>query len=426
MLWAARAQWRRQDDHHRNPGRSAPCRTPARSKCSAGAGPTAPALAHCASGSAFSFRKRSSPTSSRSQETLACSAASTERAHTVDEVLAMVELEEKRARLGKQSSRAGRSSGWRWRARWWASPDLLFLDEPTTGLDPQSRRQLWDVVEPVPSARDGTVLLTTHYMEEASACATASRSWITARIIALGYAARADRVPRRRARRRVRARRRRGAPPSTTRCARLPGGPTVRAGARADHAHRESKLHRAVPALLALLEERGAGLSMLCDASRDARRRFRVSHRPPAARCVIPPPRRSSPWRGSREFYREPEAVFWVFGFPVLLAFALGIAFRSRGPTRCSRCAARPGADPSVVAVIGGPPALAARVLDPSAAQRRAPRRPYRAARRPGRAARLSLRHHPRREPARATPSRRCRCSARAGAPIPSPCGTSE
>ena len=33
-----------------------------------------------------------------------------------------------------------------------------------------------------------------------------------------------------------------------------------------------------------------------------------------------------------REFYREPEAIFWVFGFPIVLALALGIAFRSRGP----------------------------------------------------------------------------------------------
>src|SRR2546426_10616413 len=33
-----------------------------------------------------------------------------------------------------------------------------------------------------------------------------------------------------------------------------------------------------------------------------------------------------------REFYREPEAIFWVFGFPIVLAFALGIAFKNRGP----------------------------------------------------------------------------------------------
>ena len=46
------------------------------------------------------------------------------------------------------------------------NPRLLFLDEPTTGLDPQSRRQLWDIVREF-QQRGGTVLLTTHYMEEA-------------------------------------------------------------------------------------------------------------------------------------------------------------------------------------------------------------------------------------------------------------------
>jgi ABC-2 type transport system ATP-binding protein len=47
-----------------------------------------------------------------------------------------------------------------------SNPELLFLDEPTTGLDPQSRRQVWAIIEDFRRA-GGTVLLTTHYMEEA-------------------------------------------------------------------------------------------------------------------------------------------------------------------------------------------------------------------------------------------------------------------
>jgi ABC-2 type transport system ATP-binding protein len=46
------------------------------------------------------------------------------------------------------------------------NPKILFLDEPTTGLDPQSRRQLWDIIRAF-QRKGGTVLLTTHYMDEA-------------------------------------------------------------------------------------------------------------------------------------------------------------------------------------------------------------------------------------------------------------------
>ncbi|HYP54356.1 MAG TPA: hypothetical protein VEQ42_12485, partial [Pyrinomonadaceae bacterium] len=51
-----------------------------------------------------------------------------------------------------------------------------------------------------------------------------------------------------------------------------------------------------------------------------------------------------------REFLREPEAVFWVFGFPVLLAFALGIAFRNTGPEKIHVAVETGGPQTSVAA----------------------------------------------------------------------------
>ncbi|WP_431902407.1 AAA family ATPase [Nonomuraea sp. bgisy101] len=50
-------------------------------------------------------------------------------------------------------------------------PDVLFLDEPTTGMDPEARRNIWQVVRDL-AARGTTVLLTTHYLEEAQQLAT--------------------------------------------------------------------------------------------------------------------------------------------------------------------------------------------------------------------------------------------------------------
>ena len=84
---------------------------------------------------------------------------------TPDEAIARVSLEEKagsyvdklsggqRQRLAVATALVG-------------EPELLFLDEPTTGLDPQSRRQLWDVIR-AQKDRGRTVVVTTHYMDEA-------------------------------------------------------------------------------------------------------------------------------------------------------------------------------------------------------------------------------------------------------------------
>ncbi len=84
----------------------------------------------------------------------------------VDAVLESVQLQEKRAaRVGHLSG--GQKQRLALACALVADPELYFLDEPTTGLDPQSRRQLWELIEGV--KREGrTVILTTHYMEEAA------------------------------------------------------------------------------------------------------------------------------------------------------------------------------------------------------------------------------------------------------------------
>jgi len=64
-------------------------------------------------------------------------------------------------------------------------PELLFLDEPTTGLDPQSRRQLWEVIRDI-RGRGRTVLLTTHYMDEAERLCDRVAVVDHGRVIAMG------------------------------------------------------------------------------------------------------------------------------------------------------------------------------------------------------------------------------------------------
>jgi ABC-2 type transport system ATP-binding protein len=81
------------------------------------------------------------------------------------EVIARVQLEE------KQKSRVGDLSGGQKQRLALAcalvgDPDFLFLDEPTTGLDPQARRQFWELIEEFKQS-GRTILLTTHYMDEA-------------------------------------------------------------------------------------------------------------------------------------------------------------------------------------------------------------------------------------------------------------------
>lgn len=103
---------------------------------------------------------------------------------TVDEALALVSLEEKRNARQKSLS-GGQRQRLAVATALLGDPDLLFLDEPTTGLDPQSRRQLWQVVRDY-RQRGGTVVLTTHYMDEAQQLCDRVAVVDRGRIIALG------------------------------------------------------------------------------------------------------------------------------------------------------------------------------------------------------------------------------------------------
>ncbi len=86
-------------------------------------------------------------------------------AYATRDILALVSLTEKRNALVKNLS-----GGQRQRLALGVAlvndPDLLFLDEPTTGLDPQARHNIWSIVTDL-KERDKTIVLTTHYMEEA-------------------------------------------------------------------------------------------------------------------------------------------------------------------------------------------------------------------------------------------------------------------
>jgi ABC-2 type transport system ATP-binding protein len=101
-----------------------------------------------------------------------------------EQVIALVQLED------KANSRVGNLSGGQKQRLALAcalvgAPDLLFLDEPTTGLDPQARRQLWELIEQF--KKEGTTtLLTTHYMDEAERLCDRVAIMDHGKVIALG------------------------------------------------------------------------------------------------------------------------------------------------------------------------------------------------------------------------------------------------
>jgi ABC-2 type transport system ATP-binding protein len=118
------------------------------------------------------------------RETLSLFAGFYSAPRAVDEVIALVGLEEKR------NDRLGRLSGGQRRradvgVALIGDPDLVFLDEPTTGFDPAARRESWSMIAGL-KALGKTVFLTTHYMDEAQHLADRVAILRAGRIVALG------------------------------------------------------------------------------------------------------------------------------------------------------------------------------------------------------------------------------------------------
>ena len=103
---------------------------------------------------------------------------------SVDESIKTAQLEEKRkSRVGGLSG--GQKQRLAMACALVGDPELLFLDEPTTGLDPQARRHLWDLVDELKRA-GRTIILTTHYMDEAERLCDRVAIMDHGKIIALG------------------------------------------------------------------------------------------------------------------------------------------------------------------------------------------------------------------------------------------------
>ncbi len=102
----------------------------------------------------------------------------------VDEVVALLDLQDKaKSMVGKLSG--GQRQRLALACALVGAPQILFLDEPTTGLDPQARHHIWEVVSAFRAA-GGTVLITTHYMDEAQRLCDRVAVMDHGRCIALG------------------------------------------------------------------------------------------------------------------------------------------------------------------------------------------------------------------------------------------------
>jgi ABC-2 type transport system ATP-binding protein len=190
------------------------------------------------------------------EETLALFRSFYNRGISIDESIKTAQLEEKRrSRVGGLSG--GQKQRLAMACALVGDPELLFLDEPTTGLDPQARRHLWDLVDDLKRA-GRTIILTTHYMDEAERLCDRVAIMDHGKIIALGtpqqliasigaehiveFALSADAVP------------------DTAPLLAIPGIQSHRVDAGL-HQFSVSELHIAVPRIFAALSAQGLHLS---------------------------------------------------------------------------------------------------------------------------------------------------------------------
>jgi ABC-2 type transport system ATP-binding protein len=203
------------------------------------------------------------------------------RGITVNESIKISQLEEKRrSRVGGLSG--GQKQRLAMATAMVGDPELLFLDEPTTGLDPQARRHLWDLVEEL--KREGrTIILTTHYMEEAERLCDRVAIMDHGKVIAMGtpkeliatvggediveFAVGNSQVPKAcsppHGQGPVRGHRGPGAPENVVDVEDLKKIPGVQSHRVDENLHQLSvrELHTAVPRIFAALEEQGLHLS---------------------------------------------------------------------------------------------------------------------------------------------------------------------
>jgi ABC-2 type transport system ATP-binding protein len=281
------------------------------------------------------------------------------RGISVEEVIRIAQLEEKRsARVGTLSG--GQKQRLAMACALVGDPELLFLDEPTTGLDPQARRHLWDLVDDLKRA-GRTIILTTHYMDEAERLCDRVAIMDHGRFIALGtpqqliasvggdhnvefaIAPSAPSTPRR-------------SSPSpafnriaSTRARTSFASPSCIPRSRASSPPLKNKA------------------SILPSSAPTPPPSKTSSSLSPGGTCAMSKLQDSSLYQLTsarfRLFLREPEALFWVFIFPILLAVGLGIAFRNRPPDVLPVAATTP----QLTQALAAEPGLRATTMDEAA-----------------------------------------------------------